>query len=167
MDLYILRHAIAVQRGTKGFEQDSERPLTEKGIKKMRRIARGMAALGLSFDLILSSPFLRARQTAEIVTDVGGSKEKLELCPFLETGGDPEALIRDLASREEALASVLLVGHEPYLSELVSVLIAGDAGAGIMLKKGGLCMLSAESLRFGRCATLEWLLTPSQLEKLR
>jgi len=61
----------------------------------------------------------------------------------------------------------LLVGHEPYLSELISVLIAGDAGAGIMLKKGGLCRLSATSLRFSRCATLEWLLTPAQLEKLR
>ena len=60
MDLYIQRHAIAVERGTGSYKTDSQRPLTDKGAKKMHRIAKGMQALRLSFDGILSSPFVRA-----------------------------------------------------------------------------------------------------------
>jgi phosphohistidine phosphatase len=60
-------------------------------------------------------------------------------------------------------ANVLLVGHEPGLSQLISLLVAGEAGVSILLKKGSLCKLSVESLKPGRCATLEWLLTPKQM----
>ena len=67
MELYILRHAIAVERGSPGFEEDSTRPLTPAGEGKMRQIAKGMRALSVDPDLILSSPYVRARQTAEIV----------------------------------------------------------------------------------------------------
>ena len=70
MNLYIIRHAIAVNEGTDGYESDSERPLTDKGRKKMREIAKGLRNLGVEFDLILSSPYVRARETAEILADV-------------------------------------------------------------------------------------------------
>ena len=70
MKLYILRHGIAVEPGTPGYETDADRPLTSEGERKMRQIAGAMEALELSFDLILSSPYLRARQTAEIVAEV-------------------------------------------------------------------------------------------------
>ena len=70
MKLSLLRHGIAVEPGTPGYEDDSARPLTAKGERRMRRIAEGMATLGLSYDLLLSSPYLRARQTAEFVAQV-------------------------------------------------------------------------------------------------
>jgi len=167
MNLYVLRHAIATDRGTTGNEIDSERRLTKEGEKKMRRIARGMQSLGLSFDLVLSSPFVRARQTAEIVAETFGIEEKLTLTPHLETGGDPRRLVAEIASRYEGLDSVLLVGHEPYLSGLISVLLGGDERLAIVLKKGGLCQLQIEKLVYGRCADLEFLLTPRQLQQIR
>jgi phosphohistidine phosphatase len=166
MELYVLRHAIAVQRGTEGYEQDSDRPLTSKGRQKMEQIASGMQALGLSFDLILSSPFLRARQTADVVADVFGAGKNVELSEHLAVGGDPESLVRELNSRFGSLKSVLIVGHEPYLSSLISVLLAGDPSLGLTMKKGGLCKLSVDSLSYGSCATLEWLLTPRQLRRV-
>ena len=165
MILYVLRHGIAALRGTAEYPDDSTRPLTGKGEKKMRRIAGGMEALGLEFDLILSSPFLRARQTAEIVATAFQGEKKLELTPLLEVGAETEDLVRDLVSRE--VENVLLVGHEPFLSTLVALLISGDPATEIRMKKGGLCMLSAQHLIHGRCATLEWLLTPAQLTRLR
>lgn len=70
MNLYLIRHAIAVDEGDPEYAQDSLRPLTEKGRKKMRQIARGLRALGAEFDLIVSSPYVRARETAEILSDV-------------------------------------------------------------------------------------------------
>jgi phosphohistidine phosphatase SixA len=91
----------------------------------------------------------------------------LEETPHLEPGGDPEKLIKELKAREGAVSSVLLVGHEPYLSELASVLISGGENSAITLKKGAFCKLVARSLTYGRCATLEFLLSPGQVRRLR
>jgi phosphohistidine phosphatase len=167
MDIYLLRHAIAVERGAPGCEKDSERPLTPEGEKKMWRAAEGMKALGLSFDLILSSPYVRARQTAEIVAKVFEAEEKLIESAALTPDGDAEELIGELARHSRSLGSILLVGHEPALSSLISVLIAGDWSLSVVMKKGGLCLLTADLLKHGRCATLEWLLTPRQLRLIR
>jgi phosphohistidine phosphatase len=167
MELYILRHAIAVARGTEGARQDSDRPLTDKGASKLRRVVRGMNALGLSFDLILTSPYLRARQTAEIVAQAMDAEEKLERSRHLAPDGDPRALIAEIASRSAASASILVVGHEPSLSQLISVLVSGDERTLLTMKKAGLCKLVAQTLRYGRCASLEWLLAPAQLERIQ
>ena len=126
MDLYILRHAVAASREDAHYPHDSERPLTAKGTAKLRRVVRGMKALGLSFDLILTSPFLRARETAEIVAKEMGAA-RLERTPHLAPDGDLRALMAEIGSR--GVASVLLVGHEPTLSQLISVLISGDERA--------------------------------------
>jgi phosphohistidine phosphatase len=164
MELYILRHAIAVDRGTPGYADDSLRPLTAEGRKKMRRIAKGMKALQLRFDLILSSPFLRAKETAEIAAEVLQARRKLKFSEDLAVTGDPKALIESLP---HSCKQVLLVGHEPYLSNLVGRLISGTSSVCLKFKKGGLCKLTADHLKFGRCAELEWLLTPSQLARFR
>ena len=163
MNLFILRHGIATDPDVPGFTTDADRPLTSEGRRKLRRIADAMDALELSFDLILSSPYLRARQTAEIIAGALGGHKKLELSDTLTPGGSPAKLVELLNSLQPAPESVLLVGHEPYLSNLISLLVAGDASFPVVLKKGGLCKLSAESLQAGRCATLEWLLTPKQM----
>jgi phosphohistidine phosphatase len=166
MDLMILRHAIAVERGTPGYELDSERPLTKRGMEKMYQVAEGMVALGLSFDAVLSSPFVRARHTAEIVVETFRARKKLELTSHLSSDGNPERLIAFLHERYRDKDSVMLVGHEPYLSGLISVLVAGTDKVDLTLKKGGLCKLSVSDLSYGRCATLDWLLTPSQMRRI-
>jgi phosphohistidine phosphatase len=163
MNLYILRHGIAVERGTRGFENDADRPLTLKGEERVRGVAEAMEALELSFDLILSSPYLRARQTAEIVADKFKARGKLQSSEHLTPEGDAKKLLADLNRIKPAPENVLLSGHEPWLSTLTSTLVFGDGNASVVLKKGGLCKLSAESFKHGRCATLEWLLTPRQM----
>jgi phosphohistidine phosphatase len=163
MNLYILRHGLAVEHGAPGYAKDADRPLTPKGERKLGRIADAMEAFELSFDLILSSPYTRARQTAEIVADALGLRKKLELHDELTPEGSFNKLIESITRRKSAPENVLLVGHEPYLSELISTLVAGDASMRITMKKGGLCKLSSENLKPGRCAGLEWLLTPKQM----
>src|ERR671923_2581884 len=96
MMLSLLRHGIAVERGSPGAEHDSERPLTAKGDRRMRRIAAGMLALGLSYDVILSSPYLRARQTAEIAAQVLKMPDRVHLSDTLMPEGDPRQLIEAL-----------------------------------------------------------------------
>jgi phosphohistidine phosphatase len=162
MNLFILRHGLAVEPGTAGFFRDAERPLTSEGRSKLKKSAEAMKALELSFDLILSSPYVRARQTAELVAQ-SMKCNSLELTETLAPDGRVEKLISLLNRRRAATEDVLLVGHEPYLSELISLLVSGEVGLPVVMKKGGLCKLSAESLRAGRCATLEWLVIPKHL----
>ena len=164
MNLFLLRHAIAVESGSSAGLSDADRPLSPEGKKKMRKIALGMKTLELSFDLILSSPYVRARETAEIVAHEFGSV--LEFTPRLEVGGDPATLVAEVDARARDLTDVLLVGHEPQLSRLISYLLAGNSGLSVTMKKGGLCKLDVPRLRYARSASLEWLLTPSQLARL-
>ncbi|MCX6922540.1 MAG: phosphohistidine phosphatase SixA [Verrucomicrobia bacterium] len=163
MNLYILRHGIAVELGTANFAKDAERPLTPEGERKLRQIAAAMGALELSFDLILSSPYVRARQTAESVAESLKARKRLELADCLTPGGSTKKLIDLLNSLKPLPESVLLVGHEPYLSSLISLLVSGKESFAVVMKKGGLCKLSTGSLQHGRCAMLEWLLTPKQM----
>lgn len=167
MDLYVLRHAIAVDHGTPGYEDDSLRPLTGKGAKKMKNIAEGMLILDVTVDVIFSSPFMRAKQTGEIVAKAFHAQKNLVFTPLLEVGGDPEKLVEYINEHHDSDARVMLVGHEPYLSSMISVLISGNGSIDITMKKGGLCKLKTASLHYGQCATLEWLLTPIQLTHLR
>ncbi len=161
MNLFILRHGLAVEPGSRRYAKDADRPLTPKGKRKLGKIARALEAMELDFDLVLSSPYTRARQTAEIIA--GELNRKVELSDALKPDGSARKLVDFLDRLEPKPTNVLLVGHEPYLSELVALLISGEAGASVVMKKGGLCKLSSESLRPGRCAALEWLLTPKQM----
>ncbi len=163
MELYILRHGIAVERGTPGYKKDSDRPLTPEGEEKMHQIADAMRGMELKFDLIVSSPYARAEQTAKIVA--GELDEDVSYSDYLVPGGNALELIGEI--NDERPQRVLLVGHEPDLSSLISVLVTGGSDAGIELKKGGLCRLTTEKLVFGKCARLNWLLTPKQLRELR
>jgi len=166
MNLYILRHAIAVESGWKPGASDAERPLSPEGKKKMRKIALGMKTLELAFDLILSSRYVRAEETARIVVEELDAACGVAFTPHLEVGGDPAALMEEVAARGKEAESILLVGHEPQLGRLISYLLAGNSGLSITMKKGGLCKLDLARLRYARTASLEWLLTPSQLARL-
>lgn len=167
MELYVLRHGIAEQAPGDGSGDDARRALTGEGASKMKRIARGMRAMGLTFDVVLTSPYRRARETASIVAAELGLADRVELLSLLEPGEDMVALVKNLAAREGNVDHCLLVGHEPMLGSLVSLLVAGDTNLNLTMKKGGLCKLTVDDIRLGRCATLEWLLTPKQLASLR
>ncbi len=164
MNIFILRHGIAVERGTSGFEDDSKRPLTPKGKRSLRKIAAAMKKMDLRFDLILSSPHERAKRTAEIVSENLKLKKRLRFSDALKPDGDAKILIRQLNEFKPAPENILLAGHEPYLSRLISLLISGDENVAMDFKKGGLCKLEIEKLRAGQCAQLAWLLTPKQMK---
>ncbi len=165
MKLFFLRHGIAAEKGA--YATDADRPLTEEGIKEMTKVAKAMGALGLEFDLILSSPFVRAKQTAEIVAEILHLGHCLKIHESLQVGGDSLKLIRDLNRSPEPPESVLLVGHEPSLSNLITLLLTGTHQAILSMKKAGLCKLETSSLKFGKCAELKWLLTPKQLVSIQ
>lgn len=166
MNLYFLRHGDAGERGDPRYPDDRLRPLTPEGRRKMRRIASALRALDVKPDVLLSSPYVRARQTAEIVAAACRAQRKLRLVEELAPAGDPRKLIRWLRREHAAAENILLVGHEPYLGELIGVLLAGRPDLPIGLKKGGLCLLSVAAPGYGSCARLEWLLTPRQLMAL-
>ena len=166
MDLFLLRHGIAVDRGTPGFEDDSLRPLTPKGATRIHRIAQAAKAMRLKFDLILSSPYLRAQQTAHTFASFYGIEERLRLTANLVSQESGAALVGEIHETYGDALSILLVGHEPYLSSLTSMLLTGDENQVLVFKKGGLCKLSVDELYYGRCATLEWLITPRQMLNL-
>lgn len=167
MELYLLRHGIATERGKRIRGGDTQRPLTPKGRRKMCRIAKAMRRLDLSFDLILSSPLLRARQTADIVVEEFKLVGRYKLSSALTPEGEPRDLIRDLKRLHRRTRKVLLVGHEPYLSNLMATMLTGHPVLDVNLRKGGFCLLSIDSLQYGRCATLVWLLAPRQMTKIR
>ena len=132
----------------------------------MRRAAEGMLALGLTHDLMVSSPYRRAQQTADIVARVLKVSDGPHLSDTLAPDGDPRQLIEELQSADRASQEVMLVGHEPYLSRLISTLLTDNPNLPVVMRKGGLCTLESDTLRFGRCAQLIWLLTPRQLRRL-
>jgi phosphohistidine phosphatase len=165
MNLYFMRHGIAADRSDGGVKTDGKRPLTPKGIKKMQKAAKGVAALSLSFDRILSSPLERARQTAKIVAQTlkleDRSEEIEQLCPDRSA----QELLAGLATYSGD-KEILMVGHEPLLSSTVSFMLSGKARTEIRLKKGGLCCVEVDGLPPKENAVLHWALTPKQLRLL-
>jgi phosphohistidine phosphatase len=163
MNLYFMRHGVAVDRADSGAgSDDRERQLTPKGIKRMNKAAKGLATLSLSFERILTSPLERARQTAKIVAQILQLEDRVEEIEQLS----PEQSAQDLLSGLVAYSGkkeILLVGHEPQLSSTISVLLSGTSGAVIRLKKGGLSCLQVDGLPPRDSAVLHWALTPKQL----
>src|ERR1051325_4419755 len=152
MNLFLLRHGLAVEPTIPGFKLDRDRPLTGEGRNKIRRVAALLRKVQLSFDLILTSPYVRAHQTAEIVAEILGDAKRLEISEHLAPGKSQSGLSQELNHRTR-LENILLVGHEPDLSRLISMLVIGKPGLPLELKKGGLCKLEIGKLRAGHCAT--------------
>jgi phosphohistidine phosphatase len=167
MNVFLLRHGEAISRGTPGYETDRERPLTPKGKRDIRRIARGMRSLGLVFDAVVSSPYPRSKETADIVAKAVGDRAEIAVSEHLAPDGDPSAMLKELEKYHQEKRNVLLVGHEPYLSGLISLLVAGDLSLNLGLRKGALCKVSVEHPTQDHTGTLRWLLTPKQLISLR
>lgn len=165
MNLYIVRHAIAVERGAPGYDDDSQRPLTDAGRRKMKKIVKGLHQLDMELDVILTSPYVRAHDTALLIAKEFEMKDKVALSDNLIPPGNFESLINEIHEKYD-VNNLALVGHEPMLSSLVSWLTTGNTGMKVALKKGGVAYLSADNLYQDGRATLNWLLTPALMVQL-
>jgi len=166
MILYLCRHGAAVQGDGMA---DEERTLTEEGVEKMHRAAKGFARLEPDVRIILTSPLLRARETADILQEALGKAQgrqpKLALCPGLSPPGRLEATLTALRPLLHGAApgGALLVGHEPYLSHWIGKLCFGRDGS-LEMKKGAIA-----ALEFGsdlHAARLLWLMPPAALRMI-
>lgn len=165
MDLYVLRHGEAGKRLAPG-SKDSERALTVAGAKEVEEIAGAISTLGVRPDLVATSPLARSRQTAVIVAKkLKIKKEKLQDWDELKPEGSRTRLYEKLA-RLKPEASVMVVGHEPYLSTLVSELVFDGQEGRILLKKGGLARVGVISFRPKPRGELRWLLTPRHMKRM-
>jgi phosphohistidine phosphatase len=164
--LLLVRHAIAEPRLEEGGSQpeDALRELTAKGRRRMQRIARGLQRIHPVADVLVSSPFVRAADTANILARRYPGVKQLSI-PELQPGAGPDAVLNWLRSVKHD-GTVIAVGHEPDLSAIATRLLSDRSGPFLSLGKGGACLLEIpEGVQPGG-ATLLWLLTPRQLRRL-
>jgi phosphohistidine phosphatase len=165
MRLLLIRHAIAVER--EDFERtgkdDSLRPLTDEGRKKMKQAARGLRTLVPAIDLLATSPLTRAAQTAAILDSVYSGLDEVEI-DELSPETTPEDFLRWL--RKQKVDTVAAVGHEPSLSQILGWLLTGTDRKLFAFRKSGACLLEFPDEPAGGTATLVWALTPAQLRRL-
>ena len=159
--LYLMRHGLAARRPD--GPPDAERPLTSKGVRRTRRAGRGLKALGVAPEALVSSPLLRAVQTAEIVAaELGLDKDRIRKSKALGPEEDPEKALGEVKAIEAA--AVLVVGHSPHLDRMLSrSLGAGNATVGVLKKAGAACVEFASGSADGK---LLWLLEPKTLRRL-
>ena len=161
LDLFIVRHGIAEEQDPIRWPDDADRPLTMEGEVAFRKAARGLAQLTDPPSIVLASPYVRAWRTAEILSEEAGWPTP-EPFKALEANRDAQGVLDELNDIQGG-PSIALVGHEPILSELISLLV-GEAN--VELKKGAVARLDAHALtRAG--ATLRWLLPPKVLRAAR
>ncbi len=160
--LYLVRHAIAAERGD-AYPDDSQRPLTAKGIARFREVVEGLVALDVEVDEILTSPATRTRQTAELLADGLGARPPITNLHALAVSGQAQDVIDNLA-RHARRRRLALVGHEPLLGEIAARLIGSRRA--IPFKKGGVCAIEVPSLPVQAPGTLLWFLPPRILRAL-
>lgn len=169
MEILIVRHGEAGKADPRRHPDDDLRPLTEKGERRFHRAAKGLRALGLRPAKILASPALRTMGTARLLADrLGLRARQVSAADALHHSVSAAAALRSLArdlSGGRGPARFALVGHEPQLGRLVSLLVSGSTGANLPLEKGGAALVDVEALRAG-AGTLRWLLTQDQLIEL-
>ena len=164
MDLYLVRHAIAEPRDHERWPDDSQRPLSPEGAELFRLAARGLQRMGLEVEAVLSSSYVRAWQTAEILVDDAGWPAPTPAAE-LEPSSSPSEALALAASRTESLLA--LVGHEPDLSELASHALAGDPHAvAIQFKKGAVVCLRFRGAPAAARGELRWGASPKILRQL-
>jgi len=163
-ELYIMRHGLAAGIGS-GITDDAKRPLTPEGKKKMRGIAEGLVRLGGVLDWIVTSPLVRAVETARIVSASFAPEIPVETSDALRPAGSADALFSLLANHPNR-RRVLVVGHEPDLSALAARLIGCGRGANLAFKKGGCCLIDCDGFPPKSPGQLVWWLTPRVIRKL-
>jgi phosphohistidine phosphatase len=162
-ELYVIRHGLAEERGD-AYPDDAKRPLTDEGMSRLRKAARGLARLGVTLDVVLTSPLVRTRQTAEIVAAGLDPRPSIVNVDSLAPDGSFAAVMADL-EKHSRKTRIGLVGHEPMIGELAARLI-GSRHA-IEFKKGAVCCIDIEGVPPAGPGDLRWLLTPKILRALR
>lgn len=164
MELILLRHGQAGSHIPLP-EKDYERALTVAGRAELEGTAKALKGLKLNIDHICTSPLTRAKETAEIVAARLKKSGPLEEWDELKPEGSRKAIFERLAGFSED-STVLFVGHEPLLSEIIGDLIAGRPGGRIVLKKAGAARITIDVMKPKPSGSLRWLLTGKQLRKL-
>jgi phosphohistidine phosphatase len=162
-DLLVVRHAIAFERDPARWPNDALRPLTPQGKRRFRRAARGIARWFPEVDLHLTSPLVRARQTAKILTETAGWPEAIvrnELKPHVE----PAATLNALSQLEGE--RLVVIGHEPHLGRLVALCVAEPAELHLELKKGAVVLIRFKDRLRARAGMLVALVPPKVLREM-
>jgi len=162
-EIYLIRHGLAEERGD-SWPDDAKRPLTDEGISRMRKSARGLSRLGVTLDVVLTSPLVRARQTAEIVAAGVSPRPSLISAESLAPDGSFAAVVADL-EKHVRKGRIALVGHEPGIGELAARLI-GSRHA-IEFKKGAVCRIDLATIPPSGPGDLRWLLTPKIMRAIK
>jgi phosphohistidine phosphatase len=162
-ELYLIRHGLAEERGH-AWPDDGKRPLTEEGMESMRKEARGLARLGVVLDVVLSSPLVRARQTAELVAGGLEPRPPIVNVESLTPEGSYAAVVADL-EKHARKKRIALVGHEPAIGELAARLIGSRHS--FEFKKGAVCRIDVAAIPPSGPGNLRWLLTPKVLKAVR
>lgn len=164
LDLYLLRHGDAADRVTGGYARDEERPLTERGREEARAAGLALRELQTRLIQIITSPLVRAQQTAQIVAEIARPAQGLTIAQALAPGGEPET-IAALLAESPADSAILLVGHMPDLGELAGWFLWHDPLATLPFRTGGLCRITVPTPP-GPGGDLRWFLPPKLLRKL-
>lgn len=162
LELYLIRHGVAAERGEE-YPDDSKRPLTGRGMARLREEAKALNALEITFDVIITSPLVRTRQTADIIAETMQSKPQVVTSDALAPAGTPAGVVQELA-RHAKKARIALVGHEPNLGELAGRLIG--ARSPIEFKKGAICRIDFDILPPKSLGQLQWFITPRMLRSI-
>ena len=163
MQLYIVRHGIAIDREDPKCPSEAERYLTEEGVEKTKQVAKGLAALGVGGDLLITSPYVRALQTAEIFADaLDYSRQRIRRNEILLPGSEPTLLFRELA-REKQASSILVFGHAPHLDGAIAAAL-GSKKHLTSLKKAGVALIELKRIS-PPLGVLAWLATPKMLRR--
>lgn len=160
--LYVVRHGIAAERGDE-YPDDAKRPLTPEGIASFREAVEGLSALGVRLDQVLTSPLVRARQTAEILAEILPGRPPIAEVKALTPAGSAAAVVTALGEYGRR-SSIALVGHEPGVGELAARLV-GARGT-FSFKKGAVCRIDVGALPLTGPGELRWFATPRMLRKL-
>ena len=161
-ELYFIRHGVAEERGD-AWPDDNKRPLTEDGMSRMRKAVRGLARVGVCIDVVLTSPLVRARQTADIVAGGLNPRPSIVNIDSLAPAGSYAAVVKDL-EKHARKNRIALVGHEPNIGELAGRLIG--ARMPLEFKKGAICRIDFEVFPPKGIGQLRWFVTPRMLREI-
>jgi phosphohistidine phosphatase len=162
-ELYLIRHGIAEVRSD-AWPDDTKRPLTDEGMSRLRRSARALARLGVSFDVILTSPLVRTRQTADIVAAGFSPKPPVVNVDALAPDGSSAAVLAELENQAKR-KRIAIVGHEPGIGELGARLIGTRHE--MEFKKGAIARVDVEQLPPKGPGVLRWFISPKFLRALK